>query len=76
MTEGFHFYFLLGISFLEKINHSAFHVMSSSIFARLIEKEELVQWNGIHSVFDNIAHLLAPALGAILYAQAGFARCV
>ena len=76
MTEGFHFYFLLGISFLEKINHSAFHVMSSSIFARLIEKEELVQWNGIHSVFDNIAHLLAPALGAILYAQAGFACAI
>lgn len=69
---GFNFYFLIFISFFEKINSSIYNVASSSIVSRIISKEDIPKLNGMKSVFDNIAYLMAPALGTILYSYLGF----
>lgn len=69
---GFNFYFLIIISFIEKINSSIFNVTSSSIVSHIISKDDIPKFNGMKSVFDNIAYLMAPALGAILYSYLGF----
>ena len=72
INYGFNFYFLIMISFIEKINSSIFNVSSSSIVSHLIVKDDIPKFNGMKSVFDNIAYLMAPALGAILYSYLGF----
>ena len=72
MNFDFSFSFLMIISFLEKINSSVFSVISSSIVSHIISKEDITKLNGIKSVFDNIAYLLAPAMGAVLYGYLGF----
>ena len=76
INYGFNFYFLIMISFIEKINSSIFNVSSSSIVSHLIVKDDIPKFNGMKSVFDNIAYLMAPALGAILYSYLGFGFAV
>ena len=76
INYGFNFYFLLAISFVEKINSSMFNVASSSIVSRIISKDKIAKLNGTKSVFDNIAYLMAPALGAVLYGNLGFSFAV
>lgn len=76
INYGFNFYFLLAISFIEKINSSMFNVASSSIVSRIISKDKIAKLNGTKSVFDNIAYLMAPALGAVLYGNLGFSFAV
>lgn len=68
---GFNFYFLIIISLLEKINSSIFNVVSSTIVSHLIPKDSIGKLNGMKSIFDNIAYLMAPALGAVLYSYFG-----
>lgn len=64
---GFHYYILLFLSILEKLCTSFYDLASQSIFPRLVSKNKIERVNGIKSIFDNLAYLISPALGAIIY---------
>lgn len=64
---GFHYYILLFLSILEKLCTSFYDLASQSIFPRLVSQNKIERVNGIKSVFDNLAYLISPALGAIIY---------
>lgn len=51
---------------------NAFEIGSKLIFSELLDNDMIEKYNGIKSIFDNIAAIAAPALGTIVFNLWGF----
>ncbi|MFV0392953.1 MAG: MFS transporter [Coprobacillaceae bacterium] len=68
--------YLFIISVIIKVLNEMFDITTKVIFTELVEKDDIEKANGVKSMLDNSATIIAPVIGTFIFGYLGFSKVI